>query len=181
MNINKKKKHSPEKPNWNAFLEKRDLQINDTLKFAPNQQLKNPNEVTLDDICQSFDLMRMKVDAQRPESPVLKELVVPKMDWSDDVSLDSNGTVHGPETISLLNLHKDKKNFSKIQMKKNERLSDESMVAHYDEKMKIPPPKKKTKNRQNKKKASKEQRADMKISDEEDDYDIVIESVTYVD
>ena len=181
MNINKKKKHCPEKPNWNAFLKKRDLQINDTLKFVPIQQHKKPNEVTLDDICLPVDLMSMKVDAQRPQIPLLKVLTVPKLDWNADVSLDSNGTVHGPETISLLNLKKDKQNFSKIQFKQSENLSDESMIAHYDEKMKKPPPPKKKKKGANKKKTSKEEPAELNYSDDEDDYDIVIESVTYVD
>ena len=111
----------------------------------------------------------------------MKVLTVPKLDWNADVSLDSNGTVHGPETISLLNLKKDKQNFSKIQFKQSENLSDESMIAHYDEKMKKPPHQKKKKKGANKKKTSKEEPAELNYSDDEDDYDIVIESVTYVD
>ena len=180
MNINKKKKHCPEKPNWNAFLKKRDLQINDTLKFVPIQQHKKPNEVTLDDICLPVELMSMKVDAQRPQIPLLKVLTVPKLDWNADASLDSNGTLHGLETISFLDWQKDKQNFNKIQFKQSENLSDE-LIAHYDEKMKKPLPPKKKKKGANKKKTSKEEPAELNYSDDEDDYDIVIESVTYVD
>ena len=97
-----------------------------------------------------------------------------------DANLDSNGTLHGPETISFLDLQKDKQNFNKIQFKQSENLSDE-LIAHYDEKMKKPLPPKKKKKGANKKKTSKEEPAELNYSDNEDDYDIVIESVTYVD
>jgi len=207
-------KVDPSKPNWflmdTSFDEISSQIRSDTADYVASSPIKNrENTEKIDELCQKIEVMNTEdtvSDCHEINNNQIKpnrNIVIPKFDLSDE-KLKLNKTMHGPETISLVNLQSDDKSFRRIQLEKSlgyptdqycavACLSDDSMKANVDECreriqkesriQKVPESVRNFLSQKKQKKKSKTKRESQKGMselDDSDDYDIVIESITFI-
>jgi len=213
-------KVDPSKPNWflmdTSFDEISSQIRSDKADYVASSPIKNrENTEKIDELCKKIEVMNTEdtvSDCQEINNNQIKpnrNIVIPKFDLSDE-KLKMNKTMHGPETVSLVNLQSDDKFFRRIQLEKslgysNDQYcavacpSDDSMKANDGEcrgkiqnKSKIQKESKiqkvpesvrnflSKKKQKKKSKTKSESQKSMSELDDSDDYDIVIESITFI-
>jgi len=206
-------KVDPSKPNWflmdTSFDEISSQIRSDTADYVASSIKNRENTEKIDELCQKIEVMNTEdtvSDCHEINNNQIKpnrNIVIPKFDLSDE-KLKLNKTMHGPETISLVNLQSDDKSFRRIQLEKSlgyptdqycavACLSDDSMKANVDECreriqkesriQKVPESVRNFLSQKKQKKKSKTKRESQKGMselDDSDDYDIVIESITFI-